>query len=179
MDRGIDPPEPKKDGTTHWAEWWKKNQKKLGPAKRAAVWEALDKVRFFAVREEPARPVGYAVMSISWEYNDETYDASPDGGVVQKVYRSRERAEAECARLNEKARGRWSFVDEFAEEFDDDELGDDEEADDFAMFDMRERLRSRRGLAPGEKLGKGEGVFHTTTGVPFYEVIEVELEGLE
>ena len=41
------------------------------------------------------------------------------------------------------------------------------------------RLRRRRGLLPGEKLRTGEGIFRTTAGVPFYEVIEVSLEGLE
>lgn len=44
-------------------------------------------------------------------------------------------------------------------------------------FDMSERLRQKRG--PGAKLKKGEGEFPTTEGVPFYEVIEIPLEGLE
>jgi hypothetical protein len=178
MDRGIDPPEPKKDGTTNWADWWKKNQKKLGAAKCAAIWEALDKVRFFAVRQEPARPVGYAVMAVNWEYNDEFYDACAEGGLLEKVYRSRERAEAECARLNERERENWAFVDEFAGEYDD-ESEDDELEPGFAMFDMQDRLRHKRGLAPGAMLKKGEGLYRSTEGVPFYEVVEVELEGLE
>jgi hypothetical protein len=178
MDHGIDPPKPNKDGTTNWSDWWKKNQKKLGPERRAAVWEALDKVRFFAVREEPARPVGYAVVMVNWEYNDEYYDADPEGGALVQVYRSRERAEAECARQNGEARGDWSFVDEMMGEVEDEELDDDEEFVE-AAFDMRERLCRRRGLVGDQKLAKGEGVFRSTAGVPFFEVIEVELEGLE
>ena len=37
----------------------------------------------------------------------------------------------------------------------------------------------RRGLTGGQKLKKGEGRYRNTAGVPFFEVIEVELEGLE
>jgi hypothetical protein len=174
MDHGIAPPKAKEDGATNWADWWKKNRKKLGPEKRAVVWEILGKVRFFAVREEPARPVGYAVTAVNWQYNDEYYDADPEGGEVITVFRSRERAEAECADLNAEAREHWD--DAFAEMGSDD--FEEDEDDGFGMFDMQDRLRRRRGLSPGEKLPRGEGVFKTTAGVPFYEVIEVELEGL-
>ena len=174
MDRGIDPPEPKKDAAANWSAWWKKSQKALGPAKRAAVWEALDKVRFFAVREEPVRPVGYAVVMVNWEYNDEYYDANAEEGEVVQVFRSRERAEAECADQNDMARDIWA--DAINE---DDVEPDEDDEDEYGMFDMQERLRRRRGLLPGEKLRKGEGIFRTTAGVPFYEVIEVSLEGLE
>lgn len=171
MDHGIDPPAPKKDRTTDWAGWWSKSHKKLSAEKQYAVWEALDKVRFFAVAEEPARPVGYAVVQINWEYNDETYDANPDQGEVMQVYRTRGRAEEECAEYNYFAREGWSDVSGDIET----DAGDD----DYAMFDMRGRVRRTRGLFRGQKLKKGEGVFHTTKDAVFYEVIEVPLEGLE
>jgi hypothetical protein len=168
MDHGVDPPPP--NGA--WAAWWTRNQKKLGAAGRAAVWEALDKVRFFAVREEPARPVGYAVVAVNWQYNDEYYDADPEGGRVVQVYRSRERAEAVCEELNAEARETWADIGEdVPDEFEDD--------DTYVVFDATERTRRRKGLRPGEKLKKGEGEFKSTAGVPFYEVVEVELEGLE
>lgn len=170
MDHGVEPPAPKKDGATDWAGWWKKHHKGLSDDKRAAVWAALDKVRFFAVAEEEVRPVGYAVVMVNWEYNDENYDAKPDQCEVITVYRTRARAEAECESQNDVARDAWSDV------FDDDE---DMFDDDFPMFDAVERLRRRRGLLPGQKLKKGEGVYKNTDGVPFYEVIEVPLEGLE
>lgn len=175
MDRGIDPPKAGKDGKTEWAEWWKQNHKKLSDEKRAAVWEALDKVRFFAVREEPVRPVGYAVVMINWEYNDEYYDANAEEGEVIQVFRTRERAEAECEEANYIARDIWS--ESLSEG--DIELDDEDDEDGYNMFDMQDRLRHRRGLHPGEQLKKGEGLFRTTAGVPFYEVIEVPLEGLE
>jgi hypothetical protein len=171
MDHGVDPPKPQK-GVTDWTGWWKKSQKKLGAAGRAAVWEALDKVRFFAVREEPVRPVGYAVVMVNWQYNDEYYDADPQGGRLVQVYRSRERAEAACADANADAREVWSDIGEDIP----DELEDD---DTYVVFDATERTRRRKGLIPGEALKKGEGAFKSTAGVPFYEVIEVELEGLE
>jgi hypothetical protein len=174
MDHGITPPDAKKDGATDWAGWWKKNQKKLGAEKCAAVWEVLDKVRFFAVNEEPARPVGYAVIEIHWEYNDEYYAADEEGGRLVKVYRSRERAAAECARMNESAREEWSIVDDYVAEWAD---GDDE--NDTAAFDMQERLYKRRGLVGDQKLAKREGMYKSARDVPFFEVIEVELEGLE
>ena len=175
MDHGIDPPDAKPDGITNWATWWKKNQKQLGAEKRAAVWEILDKVRFFAVCEEPVRPVGYAVIELNWEYNDEYYAAHAEQGEVIQVFRTRERAEAECADQNDMARDVWTeALDE-----DEIELDDEDDEDGYGMFDMRERLRWRRGLHPHEKLKKGEGILRTTAGVPFYEVIEVSLEDLE
>lgn len=175
MDHGIDPPEPKK-GKTEWAAWWKKNHKALGADKQAAVWEVLDKVRFFAVREEPATPVGYAVVQINWEYNDEFYDANAEEGEVIRVFRSRERAQSECDDSNDIARDIWhdalaTTIAEIAEHVDDDS--------NFALFDMESRLRRQQGLRPGDTLKKGEGMFRTTAGVPFYEVIEVSLEGLK
>ncbi|MCI0704223.1 MAG: hypothetical protein L0241_24460 [Planctomycetia bacterium] len=178
MDHGIDPPSAGKNGKTNWAEWWKKTGKKLSSDKQLLVWEALDKVRFFVVREEPVRKVGYAVLGINWEYNDEFYDANSEGGHLVKVYRSRARAEEECAALNAEARDDWGFVDEFAEEYAD-EMEDDESEYDMAMFDMRDRLRRKRGLTSNQKLKKGEGLYNSIARVPFYEVIEVELEGIE
>ena len=177
MDHGIDPPKPGKDGKTNWAAWWKKNHKKLTPDNCSAVWEALHKVRFFAVREEPARPVGYAVVQLNWEYNDENYYTEAEGGNLLKVYRSRERAEEECARCNAQERDNWSFVDEAAAEYAD-EFEDEELDDGMAMFDVQARIRHRRGLPRGARLKNGEGLFRTTEGVPFFEVIEIELEGL-
>jgi hypothetical protein len=172
LDHDIDPPEPNKTGVTNWAEWWRKNQKKFGPTKRAAVWEVLDKVRFFAVREEPVRTVGYAVIEVHWNYNDEYYDADSEGGRLVKVYRSRERAEAECALRNEEAREGWGDYssDEEPPAFDPDH--------DLPAFDMRDRIGHRRGISASE-LKHGEGLFASSAGVPFFEIIEVELEGLE
>ncbi|AWM41393.1 hypothetical protein GobsT_75700 [Gemmata obscuriglobus] len=175
MDHGVDPPNPKKGGATDWAGWWKKGHAKLSAEKRHAVWEALDKVRFYAVVEEPVRPVGYAVVHINWQYNDETYDAHPDQSEVMQVFRTRERAEKECADSNDIARDLWADIVDESDEF----AGDYETEDEYAMFDMRDRVRRQRGLLGSQKLNKGEGVFRLVKDTPFYEVIEVPLEGLE
>lgn len=175
MDHGIDPPQPQPDGATDWAAWWKKNHKKLSADKRAAVWEALGKVRFFTIAEEPVRPVGYAVVQINWVYNDEYYDADPEGGRLLTVYRSRKKAEEECETLNGLAREEWGDVfQEFG--LDPDEFDPDEQLE---MFNMEDRLRVQRGLLDPKGLKDNEGVFGSADGVPFFEVIEVELEGLQ
>ena len=172
MDHGIDPPGANKDAAT-WAAWWKADHKKLGAEKRAVVWEVLDKVRFFAVREEPACVVGYAVLAINWEYNDENYTADAEGGRLFKVYRTRARAEAACAAQNEEAREAWGFADaDFAQYADDID-------DMMAAFDMQDRLRRQRGLTGDQTLKKGEGLYNRSAQVPFFEVVEVPLEGLE
>lgn len=170
MDRGIDPPRAKADGACDWAAWWKKNQKKLGPEKRAAVWEALDKVRFYEIKRRPVLPVGYAVLGVNWEYNDEYYDANPDTAKLVKVFRSRDRAEAECARHNEEARGQWAHMGT-------EQVENPDGA--YTAFDMHDWLCLRRGLMGRDELDRNEGCYPTTFGVPFFEVVEIELEGLE
>jgi hypothetical protein len=171
MDHGIEPPASPADGTGEWAKWWKKHRKQLGAEKRAAVWEILDKVRFYGVKEQPVRPVGYAVLGVNWEYNDEYYDANPQSGKLVKVFRSRERAEAECEKQNEAAREQWAFMGEGEVE--------DPDAHGSTAFDMHELLCLRRGLMGRDELKPGEGCYPTTFGVPFFEVVEIELEGLE
>ncbi len=177
MDHGIETPTPNKDRSIDWEAWWKTNSKKFSAEQKTIVWEVLDKLRFFTVREEPVRSVGFAVIEVNWEYNDESYDADAEGGNLVKVYRSRERAEAECATRNETARAQWGLgLDEIVEPFDDEDFDEDEA---LPMFDMRDRLLRKRGLTSQAKLKPHEGHFYSIAGVPFFEVIEVELEGLE
>ena len=167
MDHGVELPPFGKDGYVAWMKWWDKNHKKLSTEKIAAVWEALDRVRFYSI----VRPVGYAIVKIDWQYNDEYYIAASDGGKVMKVYRSRERAEAECARRNSEESQKWgSLGDDPGEAFDPDV--------DSVSFDMQDRLQFRRGVLENDGLARGEGLFATSAGVSFFEVIEVELEGL-
>jgi len=174
LDHGIDPPGPDKGGKTDWAGWWKKGHRKLSAEKRAAVWEALDKVRFFTVAAGPARVVGYAVVQVNWSYNDEYYDADPEGGKLLKVFRSRDRAQEECERQNAREREAWGDV---AEEYDIDPEDYDESAE--GMFNMRERVALREGVPGGKPAKPARAVYPTAANVPFFEVIEVELEGLQ
>jgi hypothetical protein len=84
-DLGLEAPE------TGYEGWWAA----VPEASRPAIWRALDRLRFYSVEERPDRPVGYAVLSLNWEYNDEYYYLHDEGGVVQAVYRTRRRAEEE------------------------------------------------------------------------------------
>jgi hypothetical protein len=57
LDHGLDPPGVTADSAA-WAAWWETHQEGFTPAQRAAVWEVLDRVRFFRVVEaEPAEPM--------------------------------------------------------------------------------------------------------------------------
>jgi len=106
-DAGVEPPAAAPDEPIDWAAWWDEKAKHLGDAQRQRVWEGLDRVRFFQVSERPVRPVLYAVVRIEWNYNDQWYYPSAEGGTVQVAYRSRERAEQERGRLEAEARQHW------------------------------------------------------------------------
>jgi hypothetical protein len=107
LDHGIDPPPPLVDGKRDWAAWWDRESPTWTDDQRRAAWRPLDKVQFFRLRETPRREVAYAVVQVQWAYDDSWYQASPEGGEVQTLYRRRERAEAEAARLSAVARAEW------------------------------------------------------------------------
>lgn len=57
LDHGLDPPAVTPDSGP-WADWWDAHRDGFTPAQRAAVWEVLDRVRFFRVEESgPAAPM--------------------------------------------------------------------------------------------------------------------------
>ena len=90
-----------------WADWWDTTAPTLSAELVARVWEGLDRVRFFQAEERPVRAVAFAVVEISWNYNDEWFYPAAEGGAPHTAYRTRERADAECARMNAEARERW------------------------------------------------------------------------
>jgi hypothetical protein len=179
-DAGIDPPaEPQPD----WASWWQATAATLSEPQRARVWEGLDGVRFFTVAERPRRPVAYAVVEVQWQYNDEWYYPGPEGGQVRRAFRSRQRAEQECARRNAEARVAWRRDLHLPEP------GSEQAATgpqhDLYPFDMQERLfpgqdpfgppvlPPRR--SPEDEEEDEDGMF-AVDEVPFFEVLELELE---
>jgi hypothetical protein len=94
QDAGIMPPLPdKKSGRREWAGWWDRSQAKLTPEHLAHVWAALDRVRFFDVAERRC-PVGYAVVRVDWEYNDNWFRPGAEGGTPLHVFRKRSDAVA-------------------------------------------------------------------------------------
>lgn len=136
-----------------WAEWWLKIAHTLTAEKFAHVWAGLNRVRFFEVVERPARAVCFAVVRVMWEYNDQWYEPGGEGGRTVRAYRSRERAEEECRRLESQARREW---------------------------DSRYYVEARRwelGAWPalGEEVGTEPEEAFNHRGVRLYEVVEIDL----
>jgi hypothetical protein len=144
-DTGLTPPKAKKKAARDWAAWWDETRSEMVGEQHARLWEGLNKLHFFRVDERPDAPLGYAVLSLNWEYNDGYYHLNDEGGTVQAVYRTRERA-LEAARAVRNSHD-----------------GD-----------------SSRWLPSGADLFDPETYWEmAVSGVPRFEVVEVELEGLQ
>ena len=159
-DHGIDPP-PVVNGSHDWAGWWDREHPTWTVDQRRVAWVPLDKVRFFRMREAPRRPVAYAVVRVEWAWDDSWYQASPEGGTVQTLYRRRERAEAEAARLTADARRAMP-------------------PDGDVTLDLDQRPDP--GLDPFDPprtvaLAEYGGRLTTPSEAEFFEVVAVELEG--
>jgi hypothetical protein len=171
------PETPPPDTYRDWEAWWDAVAPTLSAERVARVWEGLDRVRFFSVEERPVRTVAYVVVEISWTYNDEWYYPPAEGGGAHTAYRTRERAEAECARLNREARERWRDALNLPEAEDEPEGMPGYEAYPFDMqgrpfpgddpFGPRRKPPVRGAEDQRGKFGVDE--------VPFYEVIEFDL----
>jgi hypothetical protein len=114
QDSGLPPPESWAEhaatGTIaldEWAEWWLKIAHTLSAEQVAHLWAGLNRVRFFEAVERPASAVAFGVVKVMWNYTDEWYEPGSEGGRAVRAFRSRERAEAECARLEGEARREW------------------------------------------------------------------------
>src|SRR4051812_202755 len=103
-DVGLTPPP---GGLDPWVAWWAEGHAVWTAEQRWHVWAGLNRVRFFEVIERPASAVAFAVVRVMWSYTDEWYEPGSEGGSAVRAYRSRERAEAECRRLEERARLTW------------------------------------------------------------------------
>ncbi|HYT87428.1 MAG TPA: hypothetical protein VEL76_01795 [Gemmataceae bacterium] len=194
QDAGIEPPavclwyvqpeRPPKQSAgerfTDWGGWWQKHGSELTATQQVHVWEGLDRVRFFTTAEQPIREVAYAVTRIDWQYNDMWYYPDLEGGETITAYRTRERAEAECARLNGEAREQWRERLELAEPGR--ETDPDIDPDDLYQFDMEGRLFPGQDpfgppiLPPPRPQEDANESLYRVDEVPFYEVIEFELE---
>jgi hypothetical protein len=177
MDHDFDPPKPDKKGHLDWAKWWEKESKKWKGERRAVAWEPLHKVQFYRICERPKVPVGYALVRLNWGYNDEWFYPDPEGGTVFEVYRNRAKALEECEGFNDVGQDLWH---EDASEHGFEEAGANQ-------FELNDRVLP--GASPFDpppkpkppKPGDEREDFGTFTAheVPFWEVIEIELEGLE
>jgi|GEM_PF-1823495 len=168
-----------------WAHWWDKCRASLAPNQIARVWEAMDRVRFYSVSERPKRAVAYLVLEIQWNYNDEWFYPPPEGGAPHTAYRTRARAEEECARLNAQAREQWRTQLNLPEA--DAPVPGGFGAHNLFPFDMQERRfageepfgphrEPPKREIPGEDDPEDyEGGCFGVDEVPFYEVREIEL----
>ncbi len=163
MDAGIDPPAEGADPPA-WAKWWEKSSPTWSATQRARAWEGLDRVRFYEVAERPKRPVVYTIVAVAWAYNDEWYYADGEGGKVMEVYRSRRKAELACARMNETARDEWADI-----------VGEDPD-DGYGQFEITEREEATADPFDPDREDPPDEDTRKADEVPFYEVVEVELE---
>lgn len=154
LDADIKPPKPTEAGWD-WAAWWPQVAPTLTEAQWRHVWQAFDRLNFYQVIGKPRRPLVYVLGQIGWRYNDQGFDPAPEGSKPLRAFRTRTRAEAECADENDIAR---SALDVGADGVD---LNDEE-------YDMTDRAYR---ASPFEEPGK--------EAVRFYEVVEVELADLE
>jgi hypothetical protein len=93
-DAGADVPEPDDEGMFGWLDWWD-DLPGRSPV-RVRIWQAMDQIRCFAVVERPNVPVGYAALRRHWPYHDWSAGRphlNNEGGVLEGVFRNRERAE--------------------------------------------------------------------------------------
>jgi hypothetical protein len=100
LDHGLEPPEKPVGRRTispeAWAAWWDEESDFWDDHQRDKVWEALDRVRFHEVVQEPVRPLVYVVVAIPWHYTDEDFFATEEGGEPRRVFRTRAEAEGFC-----------------------------------------------------------------------------------
>jgi len=163
LDAGLEPPSPQGEKRVRdWAGWWQ--QSSLTAEQRGLVWKALDRLRFYEVVQRPKRPVVYVVVHVGWHYTDQDFIAEPEGGKPLRVFRDRAAAEEECEGGNDIARDIWQENLEESNE----------------TLDLCERVERR-----SDPLGEPPPIDPKTWGevspdrvkdVPFYEVVEVELE---
>jgi hypothetical protein len=158
-----------------WSAWWVKSKVNWSERQLLAAWEPLTNARFFIVNEKPKRDVVYAVVKVLWNYNDEWYYPGSEGGQLLHAYRSRERAEKECADWNAAERDVWR--QQGADP-------DDMTRDMFLRypFDMEERRFADENpfeqvrKPPQERDDDDDGGQFSVDEVPFFEVVELECE---
>lgn len=150
LDHGIEPPARADDcdpTTLEWEEWWSQNVGTWSDIERTTVWEALDKVRFFDVADEPARTKAYVIVQICFSSDDENFiEADPEGGKISFAFYEKSKADWHCRQRNaERQNAQY-----------------DTESDDYVDY------VDRVGELNGEQMAIDEAIY--------FEVLEVPLE---
>jgi hypothetical protein len=102
MDAGLDPPGVTNDSRV-WADWWSVHRDEMTLAQRATVWEALDRVRFFEVRESergmPCHLVATQEYAYEWDAGEHFSRYTYVGCVPYMLMRRTADADALCHQL--------------------------------------------------------------------------------
>jgi hypothetical protein len=104
LDAGLEPPAA---GSIDWRAWYDESAPRMSQAQRDALWQALDKVRFYRVSERPASKTAYVVTRREWDYNDNWFYATSADGKAVEAYSTYEKAEAARQRWERNERGSW------------------------------------------------------------------------
>lgn len=163
-DVGIEPPGSESTASWDWPAWWEQVRSELTPEQIAHVWAGLDLVRFYEVVARPACPVGYAVVEVQWEYNDNWMEPGDEGGSLVRVYRRRVDAEAYLRRLN------GSNVSEPDEGDEDDEDG--------LRYEANRWLDEPNWPFIGPTRAYKTTRFASERSAVRFEIVEIELSGL-
>jgi hypothetical protein len=112
LDAGLEPPAPgawyDTPGTTsHWRAWYDEAAPRMTPAQLDALWQALDRVRFYRVTERPPAKTAYVVTRREWDYNDNWYYTTSADGRSIEAYSTYEKAEAARQRWERNERNTW------------------------------------------------------------------------
>jgi hypothetical protein len=179
LDAGLEPPEE-----ADWARWWDERSPTMTGIQRTRIWEALDKVRFFRVRQTNTTLV-FVVAAVHWTYNDENFYRSADAIEPMRAFTTREKAEGQRRKLEDEARENynpfqmnglsdWSAWSSLSEEEGRKCLQavglEPPEPDEYGHADWDEWWE---GTDPASVLGRF--VWELCDKVAFYEVVEVEV----
>jgi hypothetical protein len=156
QDAGLEPPAAR--NTPGWWKWWKMGHEGWTALEWVRLWEGLDRVRFYRVVERPLRPVLYTVGRINWRWtDDDEYWPTLEGADVDgyRVFRRRGKAENDCNEFNE----------------------DDRAENHEGRYCIGLRLHHQ--TAPLTPIPWGELSWVPLEEAPFWDVMEVEVEGVE
>jgi hypothetical protein len=170
LDHGVTPPDKPEAGHGVWLKWWDARHKRLSEQQRAAVWEALDKVRFFEVSERP-RTAAYGVVGFLWklgvQYGDDM-ESDCEGGTLRRLCRSRRQANRSLAVVEGELRaGERSGVEDWRNSYES-RHGELEEDEEFVPWVYQ--LRRLSGPFASGTTGSVEDI-------PLAEIVEIPIEG--
>src|SRR5579883_300465 len=169
-DAGIEPLQAGQKKPVNWVGWWEQARVRFTPQQPAHVWAGLDRVRFFEVITRPEGSVGYAVVRVDWEYNDNWMEPGTEGGTPIKVFRKWEKAEQHRRELEEKKRHDLGYSS-----------AEDSADDRGARYETTRWTEEELwplGSSPNGLHSEISTTFAYGGTAPFYEIVEVDLPSL-